>query len=237
MSSQNSAKLALIAFSLLLGACSFQFQAGASAGTRNTQRTAAQPAPRKSGYQPPAAPATTTKTPTTTTPTSTAEAPRITGKNAFGNGSIGAFTGKAYVIPNTTTKLPDLSKMVPFATLLTDSFIVQTHEFTEGFPGVLKQDEWFALRYDGVFEITKDATYSFKLTSDDGAILYIDGEKVVDNDGIHATSVKTGTKALKPGKHSLRLDYFQGAHGPVALALSVAEGANPEQHRPLVGIR
>jgi hypothetical protein len=165
------------------------------------------------------------------------EAPRITGKNVFGKGSIGAFKGSAYVIPNTTTRMPDLSKMVPFATLLTDSFIVQPQEFTEGFPGVLKQDEWFALRYDGLFEIAKETTYTLKLISDEGSILYIDGEKVIDNDGIHTAKGVSATKVLKAGKHSLRLDYFQGMRGNVALNLSIGEGANPEQPKPLVGIR
>jgi len=165
------------------------------------------------------------------------EPPRITGKNGCGNGTLGAFRGKAYGIPNTTTRMPDLSKMVPFASLLTDSFIVQTKDFTEGFPGVLKQDEWFAIRYDGLFEIAKETTYTLKLVSDDGAILYIDGEKLLDNDGIHATKGVSAAKVLKAGKHSLRLDYFQGARGPVALNLFLGEGTNPEQPRPLVGIR
>lgn len=235
MSSHRSPKLALIAFSLLLGACSFQFQAGTSAGARN-QRQAARPTtqtttPAKTATP---TPANTAKPPATPTVT---EAPRITGKNVFGNGTIGAFKGSAYVIPNTTTRLPDLSKMVPFATLLTDSFIIQPQEFTEGFPGVLKQDEWFALRYDGLFDIAKETTYTLKLISDEGAILYIDGEKVIDNDGIHTAKGVSATKVLKAGKHSLRLDYFQGVRGNVALNLSIGEGANPEQPHPLVGIR
>lgn len=235
MSLHRSPKLVLIAFSLLLGACSFQFQAGTSAGTRN-QRQAARP---KAGATTPktqsTAPTTATTTKTPTTPT--VQAPMITGRNAFGNGTLGAFRGKAYVIPNTTTKMPDLSTLVPFAGLLTDSFIVQTQEFTEGFPGVLKQDEWFAIRYDGTFDITKEATYTLKLVSDDGAILYVDGEKLVDNDGIHTAKAVQAAKVLKVGKHSLRLDYFQGARGSVALNLSIVEGTNTEQMRPLVGIR
>jgi hypothetical protein len=235
MSSHRSPKLALVAFSLLLGACSFQFQAGMSAGARN-QRQAARPTNHTTT---PAKTQATTPTPATTAkpPATTVEAPRITGKNVFGNGSLGAFHGKAYVIPTTTTKLPDLSSMVPFATLLTDSFIVQTQEFTEGFPGVLKQDEWFALRYDGNFEIAKETTYTLKLISDEGSILYIDGEKLIDNDGIHTAKGVAATKVFKAGKHSLRLDYFQGVRGTVALNLSIGEGTNPEQPRPLVGIR
>jgi hypothetical protein len=239
MSSHRSLTLALIAMSVALGACSFKFQAGmgANSGARTT-RQAARPTRTTT---PPKTTSTTTPTTsgTTTTPTTpaTVEAPRITGKNVFGNGTIGAFKGSAYVIPNTTTKLPDLSKSVPFATLLTDSFIVHEQTFTEGFPGVLMQDEWFALRYDGRFDVKTDNTYTFKVISDDGAVLYIDGEKVVDNDGIHAVQTGSSTKVLKAGTHTLRLDYFQGARGPVALNVSIGDGAHPESTRPLVGIR
>jgi hypothetical protein len=233
MSSHRTPKLALIAFSLLLGACSFNFQAGSSAGTRRQARQPAQPVRTTT----PAKTPTTTPANPTKTPTSTPDAPRITGQNVFGNGSIGAFKGKAYVIPNTTTTMPDLSKLVPFATLLTDSFIVQPQEFTTGFPGVLMQDEWFALRYDGNFDIQKDNTYSFRLASDDGAVLYIDGVKLLDNDGLHVSKAVSGSRVLKAGRHSLRLDYFQGARGPVSLTLGINEGANADSHRPLVGIR
>ena len=235
MSSYSLPKVALIGMSLVLGACSFQFQAGASANGGRPGRQAARPARTTQ----PAT--TTTSTPTTTgttkpPTTKTPDAPRITGKNVFGNGTVGAFKGSAYVIPNTTTKMPDLSKLVPFATLLTDSFIVQSQNFTEGFPGVLMQDEWFAIRFDGRFEVKTDASYTFRLISDDGAILYIDGVKVVDNDGLHTATPATGSQTLKGGVHTLRLDYFQGARGPVALSLTVTV---PQSETPqvLVGLR
>lgn len=235
MSSHRSSTLPLIALSLVLGACSFSFQAGTSAGTRRPARRSAQPTAKTT--TPPKATATAASTVKTPTATPATDAPLIKGKNVFGNGSIGAFRGQAYVIPNTTTKMPDLTKMVPFAALLTDSFIVQPQVFTEGFPGVLMQDEWFAIRFDGNFQIPRDGTYNFGLNSDDGAILYIDGEKVIDNDGLHdAKEIKVG-KALKAGRHVLRLDYFQGNRGPVALSLTIVDNALDARALPLVGIR
>ncbi len=163
------------------------------------------------------------------------EPPRINGRTPFGNGTLGAFKGYAYVIPDTTTKMPDLSKMVPFASMLTDSFIVQRQEFTGGFPGVLAQEEWFAIRYEGVFDVPQEGNYIFKLTSDDGAILYIDNAQAIDNDGLHVPKEVSATKLLRAGRHQLRLDYFQGRKGTVALALSMALGdAVP---KPLVGVR
>lgn len=149
--------------------------------------------------------------------------PRITAPIIFGNGTGGAFTGYAYVIPETTEKLPDLAQLVPFATLFTDSFNVAPQQFSGGFPGALVQEDWFALRYEGLISLPKDATWTFKVTSDDGAILYIDGAKVVDNDGRHTSKAATGQKELKAGRHQVRLDYFQAAKGPVALTVHVVE--------------
>ncbi|MDI1445880.1 PA14 domain-containing protein [Polyangium sp. 6x1] len=236
--SHSSLRLALLASAVALGGCTVYV----NNKPPSNQQQQAQPTTRQPsrGIRRP----TNAQRPTTTTPTNTTgttkpvvEPPRINGRIAFGNGSIGAFKGYAYVIPNTTSKMPDLSTMVPFATLLTDSFIVQRQEFSGGFPGVLAQEEWFAIRYEGPFELAKDASYLFKLVSDDGAILYIDGEKVVDNDGVHVPQEATAKKTLKAGRHQLRLDYFQGQKGTVALALSVTEAIGDAVPRPLVGVR
>ncbi|MDI3283940.1 PA14 domain-containing protein [Polyangium sp. 15x6] len=233
--SHSSLRLALLASAVALGGCTVYVN---NRPPSNQQQQQAQPTRQPSrGIRRP----TNAQRPTTTTPTQTGttkpvvEPPRINGRIAFGNGSLGAFKGYAYVIPDTTTKMPDLSKMVPFATLLTDSFIVGRQEFSGGFPGVLAQEEWFAIRYEGAFDVQRESGYTFKLLSDDGAILYIDGEKLIDNDGVHMPQEAQGTKLLKPGRHQLRLDYFQGKKGTVALTLSMGEGdAAP---RPLVGVR
>ena len=159
----------------------------------------------------------------TSTSTSTDLAPRITSPIIFGNGTSGAFKGYAYVIPETTDVMPDFSTLTPFATLFTDSFNVPSQRFSGGFPGALVQEDYFALRYEGVITIPKDGVWKFKVTSDDGAILYINNEKVVTNDGRHTAKTTTGEKDLKAGRHPLRLEYFQGPKGTVALVVQVVE--------------
>jgi hypothetical protein len=160
--------------------------------------------------------------------------PRITAPTIFGNGQNGAFIGEAFVLPDGTRSLPDLSEMVPFATLFTNSFEVKSQLFSGGFPGALRQDEWFAIRYEGDFMIEADGLAEFALTSDDGAVLSIDGEKVITNDGLHTAATLGAKRDLRQGAHHLRLDYFQGAKGPVALSLDlVARG----QKSPFAGLR
>jgi PA14 domain len=165
--------------------------------------------------------------------------PRITSPIIFGNGQGGAFTGEAFVIPTGTTRLPNLSDFVPFATLFTDTFEVKSQVFSGGFPGALRQDDWFAIRFEGDFLSEIDGVAEFALTSDDGAVLSIDGQKLIDNDGAHTTATVNGRRSLTRGAHHLRLDYFQGTRGQVALSLDVLQGGGKSTlggFRPLQGI-
>jgi hypothetical protein len=195
-----------------------------AAQARPTQPAQPAPAPRtpRRPAQPaqPAKPAPTAQPTRPTQPSQPALAPRITAPIAFGNGKGGAFRGQIYVIPVGSEKLPNLATLVPFGTLYTDQLNIGSQEFTGGFPGLLAQDQWFAIRYEGNFSIPNEGGWTFKLISDDGAVLHIDGAKVIDNDGVHEATEKTASRVLKPGTHRLTLDYFQGA-GKVALQLFI----------------
>ena len=52
--------------------------------------------------------------------------------------------------------------------------------------------------------------YSFSLNSDDGSILWIDNEIVVDNDGSHGMKLKVDTIPLETGVYPVKLWYYQG---------------------------
>lgn len=91
------------------------------------------------------------------------------------------------------------------------------------------KEEYIGLRYTGYIEVPKDDVYEFSLTSDDGSQLMIDGEMVVDNDGLHSSTEKRGTIALAKGKHSLMVLWFNKTGG-TALDLKwapVGEGLVP----------
>jgi len=51
---------------------------------------------------------------------------------------------------------------------------------------------------------------SFALESDDGSSLYVDGQRVVDNEGQHGVQRKEGSLVLKEGTHELAIRYFNG---------------------------
>lgn len=85
-------------------------------------------------------------------------------------------------------------------------------ETVSGAPSIkdLTRAENAGLRYTGYIKMPEDGIYTWYLAADDGAVLWIDGQLVVDNDGQHANTEKTGKIALKKGPHVFKLDYIQG---------------------------
>jgi hypothetical protein len=69
------------------------------------------------------------------------------------------------------------------------------------------------------------------LSSDDGSILKIDDEVIVDYDGLHADDEMAGKAALKKGYHKFKLFYFQGTGG-AALRLRYGIGNNEKKEIP-----
>ncbi len=57
---------------------------------------------------------------------------------------------------------------------------------------------------------TTPVPINFATTSDDGSMLYIDGNAVVDNDNFQAATQATGLVDLTPGLHAIDAEYYQG---------------------------
>ena len=74
-------------------------------------------------------------------------------------------------------------------------------------------EDHFGYVFTGIIDIPADGLWSFALSSDDGAVLYIDGEKVVDNDGSHAAFTTTGLIPLRKGYHAFQLPYLEDYEG------------------------
>ena len=65
-----------------------------------------------------------------------------------------------------------------------------------------------------------DGIYTFHLESDDGSRFWIGEEVVVDHDGLHGPTSRSGQVALAEGHHSMRVAFFQNGGGK-ALTLRV----------------
>jgi alpha-L-arabinofuranosidase len=76
------------------------------------------------------------------------------------------------------------------------------------FPAGVAEDN-FGLDFLGYIKIPSNGFYDFYLVSDDGSKLIIDGQIVVNNDGLHAAVEKKGTIFLSQGSHQIQTVYFQ----------------------------
>ena len=152
----------------------------------------------------------------------------VSENTAFG-GSSGSFSGRVCFIPEGTTSLQSLGACQTQAMLYTDHIDISRRHFDQGVPGISKRTEWFSILYEGSFTLRAEGVYAFKLVSDDGSLLEVDGRRLIDNDGIHSAVGVVQSVPLEAGPHSFKLLYFQGPRNEVALQLFVTPPGEPER--------
>ncbi|MGJ8641228.1 MAG: PA14 domain-containing protein [Opitutaceae bacterium] len=98
---------------------------------------------------------------------------------------------------------------------------IPEQDFSNGFPGVTDQFEWFAIDFEVALQWPPELAgdYEFQVSSDDGAVLLIDRDLVVDNDKTHGMQTATGKYTLEMGIRKFRLAYFQGPATRLGLIL------------------
>ncbi|MEM9238500.1 MAG: PA14 domain-containing protein [Pseudomonadota bacterium] len=67
----------------------------------------------------------------------------------------------------------------------------------------------FGVQITGTVGVTEEGTFTFHLGADDGAVLYVNGEPVIDNDGLHGYRARSGEIELEPGVHHIEVRYFE----------------------------
>jgi hypothetical protein len=106
---------------------------------------------------------------------------------------------------------------------------------TEGVAPVLDtgprdREDDFGLVFEGLIDVPEDAVYTFTSTSDDGSRVWIDGERIIDNDGEHAPEAKSGQIGLARGLHEFRVEFFERLGGQ---ELKVEWGGPTFEPRPI----
>ena len=76
-----------------------------------------------------------------------------------------------------------------------------------------KQEDHFGFIFDGYILLPETGIYTFATITDDGSVLYIDDNLVVDNDGGHSAVQSIGMMALQKGYHKLTIKYFEDYEG------------------------
>jgi hypothetical protein len=134
---------------------------------------------------------------------------------------VGRLRGVEVAVSKETRALPNFEQLPPVGYICMDRLAVAERNGPPGFPGVSDRYEWFGIDFQGAFTVSVPGSYRFRLTSDDGAKLVIDGVAVLDNDGYHPTRSVEAAVTLAPGVHRMGVPYWQGP-GPLALVLEVA---------------
>ncbi|WP_155907174.1 alkaline phosphatase family protein [Lunatimonas lonarensis] len=117
------------------------------------------------------------------------------------------------------TSLPPLDKMAPLKS--GNSHEISLDEITH-------REDQFALMFNGTLAIETEGDYVFYANSDDGSFLFINGEKLIDNDGSHGLTEVSGKIALTKGTHSIEVWYFDDFGGQ-DLNLSIQGPGIPKQ--------
>ena len=143
---------------------------------------------------------------------------------------LGCFEGQVFPVATDTQKLPtDYASLTPVSVLYACEWDIAPRAWDQGFPGVAERFEWFAIRYAGAFRIASAGEYTFRVSSDDGSKLVIDGKQVIDNDGQHPPKEASGKVQLSAGDHQMVLEYFQGPRFYINLQLWVTPPGKPEE--------
>lgn len=94
------------------------------------------------------------------------------------------------------------------AEFLRDSLDVNAISLENGGNG-----DTYAVRFETTLNVTNTGTYTFTTTSDDGSQLFVDGIRVVDNDGLHGARLRTGSTSLSAGEHDIVIIFFENFGG------------------------
>ena len=157
--------------------------------------------------------------PITLTQTATVKARAFRGPRAVSGVSAATFTR---VLPRPAVKLAEVragldvdivegefSALPPFSR----AQIARTTTAPAFDLAVRPRDTAFALRYRGYIRAHETGVYTFTVVSDDGSRLWLGDTLVVDNDGLHGTTLASGQVALEAGWHPITVAMFQATGG------------------------
>jgi len=116
----------------------------------------------------------------------------------------------AYYALEAPTVLPDFSLLTSYAGEIVPE--INFPSTGDLFAGSGLADNVGAV-YTGWIEIPVTGIWSLNITSDDGSKLYIGSDLVANNDGLHGMATVSGTRALRAGKHALRVEFFEAGGG------------------------
>jgi len=90
----------------------------------------------------------------------------------------------------------------------------------------------FAIVYQTCYSVPASGTYTFYTNSDDGSRLYVDNQLVVNNDGSHTATQRSGQIYLGTGVHNIEVQYFELSNAQKLSVLWLGPGGGSPQIIP-----
>jgi len=94
---------------------------------------------------------------------------------------------------------------------------------------VAKINDHIGIVFNGYIYAPVDGIYTFSTTSDDGSLLRIGNQTIVNNDGSHSAVRSSGRVALRKGMHPFELLYFDGSAEEALSASWIIPGETKEE--------
>ena len=91
-----------------------------------------------------------------------------------------------------------------------------------------QQNDLFAFRFTAQLELYESGVYTFYTASDDGSQVFINGNLVVNNDGLHPAIEEQGSINLSAGVHEIVVTYFE-KYGRSSLELQLEGPSTTKQ--------
>lgn len=107
---------------------------------------------------------------------------------------------KYTVYEGTWKERPDLNKIKPVSTGKTFEFDVNK---------IKRRGDYVAIKFEGYVEIVREGEYTFYSSANDGSLVSVDGEIVVDNTGHIGPKTDKGKVFLSKGKHKFEVFYYE----------------------------
>ncbi len=142
-----------------------------------------------------------------------------------GNGLI----GNVYQVSGEPGEVPDFDTLgAPVGVIAVDNL-----DFTGSASGGLAgMDGWYAIHFRGSFNVVAEGDYDLCLNAGDGALLFLDQNLVVDNDGRHEAKEACESIFIEPGEYQLDLLWFQDDNPEMALQFLWAKDGGAKEPVP-----
>lgn len=132
---------------------------------------------------------------------------------------------EVYRLSSSDSSVRDMNRRKPIRTVCLAQLDFAPRHMGLDLPG-LDLSEWYGLDIRFTLNMPIDSDRDLIMLCDDGCVLYVDDQVVVNADGLHTVEAVMGTVKLTKGVHQMRVRYFQGP-GTGALMLGWKKAGAP----------